>query len=69
MRIAVCTKVNHIEVQEWPVPEIDGTKVLVKVSVCGICGSDLAAWQGSGHKKYPYVPGHEVCGVIEKMGE
>lgn len=68
MKTAVCTKVNHIEIQEWPVPRIDRDKVLVKVSVCGICGSDLAAWQGSGHKKYPYVPGHEFCGVIEKTG-
>ena len=69
MKTAVCTKVNHIEIQQWPLPEIDRDKVLVKVSICGICGSDLAAWQGSGHKKYPYTPGHEFCGIIEKIGE
>lgn len=69
MKVAVCTTANHIEVQEWPLPEIDGHKVLVKVIVCGVCGSDLAAWQGSGHKKYPYSPGHEFCGIIEKKGE
>lgn len=68
MKIAVCTKVNHIEIQQQPIPSIDDTKVLVRVSVCGICGSDLAAWRGSGHKKYPYTPGHEFCGTIEDMG-
>ena len=69
MRIAVCTQVNHIEIQQQPLPKVDSHQVLVKVSVCGICGSDLAAWQGSGHKKYPYTPGHEFCGTIEKLGK
>ena len=69
MKVAVCTKENHIELQNWPVPDIDPEKVLVKVKICGVCGSDLAAWQGSGHKKYPYVPGHEFCGTIADMGE
>jgi len=69
VKIAVCTKVNHIEIQEQTLPEIDCHQVLLKVSICGICGSDLAAWQGSEHKKYPYTPGHEFCGTIEKVGK
>ena len=69
MEIGVCTEVNHIELQHWPVPEVGPEFVLVKVSVCGICGSDVAAWRGSGHKTYPYAPGHEFCGTIERMGE
>ena len=27
----------------------------------------MAAWQGSGHKKYPHTPGHEFCGLIEQI--
>ena len=69
MKIAVCTRTNHIELEQRPVPQIDEEKVLVRVKLCGICGSDIAAWRGSGHKKYPYTPGHEFCGIVEKTGE
>ena len=68
MRIAVCTGPNHIEVQERPIPPIDNDKVLVRVIICGVCASDLAVWRGSGHKKYPYSPGHEFCGILERTG-
>ena len=69
MKVAVCTRKKHIEIQDWPLPELDAEKVLIRISICGVCGSDLAAWEGSGHKKYPYTPGHEFCGVIDKIGE
>ena len=69
MRIAVCEHPNHIEVQYRPVPSVGGLKVLVKVKACGVCGSDLAVWRGSGHKKYPYSPGHEFCGTIAEKGD
>ncbi|HEX2899159.1 MAG TPA: NAD(P)-dependent alcohol dehydrogenase, partial [Bacteroidia bacterium] len=45
-------------------------EVLVKVSHCGICHSDLHLihndWRGS---KYPLVPGHEVVGTVIAIGE
>ncbi len=68
MKIAVCTEVNHVELQDRPVPEVAPDFALIKVSVCGICGSDVAAWRGSGHKTFPYTPGHEFCGAVERVG-
>lgn len=45
-------------------------QVQVKVESCGICHSDLSmidnAW---GNSAYPLVPGHEVIGTIEKVGD
>ena len=69
MKIAIIEKQNYINVKHTPVPKIDAEKVLVEVSFCGICGSDIAAYKGSGHKKYPYSSGHEFCGVIKEKGE
>lgn len=53
--------------------EVDGLspdQVEIKVESCGICHSDLSmldnAW---GASAYPLVPGHEVIGVIESVGE
>jgi len=68
MRVCVLPAVKRIELEDRPIPDVPDDFVLVKVSVCGICGSDLAAWQDSGLKKYPYTPGHEFCGVIEQVG-
>lgn len=52
---------------ELPAPAAG--EVLVQVSHCGICHSDLHLihndWRGS---KYPLVPGHEVVGRIVAMG-
>lgn len=69
MRIAICTEPGHIEVVERPVPPLASGKVLVEVSLCGICASDVAVWRGDGHKKYPCSLGHEFCGTIRGMDE
>lgn len=45
-------------------------EVVIKVVTCGICHSDLHAidndWKMS---NYPLVPGHEIVGVVEKIGD
>jgi len=68
MRVAVLKGPGDIEIQSRPVPRLDEGKILVKVSVCGICGSDLGFWRGVVHRRYPYSPGHEFCGTVEKIG-
>jgi propanol-preferring alcohol dehydrogenase len=43
--------------------------VLVRVSACGICRTDLHVVEGElPPRKLPVVPGHQVVGVIERMG-
>ena len=56
---------------DLPIPEPGETEVLLKVSHCGICGSDLHAWLN--HKGYESVLpevtfGHELSGTVEKVG-
>ena len=44
-------------------------QVQVKVESCGICHSDLSMLENDwGNSVYPLVPGHEVIGIIEKLG-
>ena len=69
MRIAICERPHHIVIQTRSIPSADAGEVLVEVALCGVCGSDLAVWQGSGHKRYPYSPGHEFCGTVEHVGQ
>jgi L-iditol 2-dehydrogenase len=68
MQIAICPEPNRIEIQSRPVPAPGARQVLLKVHLCGVCGSDLAVFNGSGHKIYPYSPGHELCGTVVAVG-
>ncbi len=45
-------------------------EVLIKVSACGICRTDLHVVDGElTNPKLPLVPGHQIVGRIEKLGE
>lgn len=45
-------------------------EVLIKIEACGICHSDAFVKEGTFPGiQYPRVPGHEVVGIIEEVGE
>jgi len=69
VKVAVCTRPRQINVEERPIPAVHADSVLVRVAVCGICGSDVRAWEGTGHKGFPHSPGHEFCGLVEQVGK
>ncbi|ELZ33307.1 zinc-binding dehydrogenase family oxidoreductase [Halogeometricum pallidum JCM 14848] len=60
----------EFEVVERDVPEPDAEEVRVAVEACGICHSDAfvkeGQWPGV---DYPRVPGHEVAGRVDAVGE
>lgn len=58
-----------LEMQEIPIPEIGERDILVKVKAAGICHSDAHYRAGiSPVKPVPLTLGHEVAGVVEKIG-
>lgn len=69
VRAAVWRGPGELVVQEWPLPEMGTDEVLVRVSCCGVCGSDLHIVDG-GVPGFvpPRVLGHEPLGVIEAAG-
>lgn len=45
-------------------------EALVRISACGVCGSDLFLCKGGfGPSKFPVVPGHEAAGLVEAVGD
>ena len=51
-------------------PVLETGEVMVKIKYVGFCGSDLSTYLGKNPLvKYPRVPGHEISGVLEKIGE
>ena len=55
--------------KELPVPEPAEGQVLIKVSACGVCHTDLHIVEGDlPLHKVPIVPGHEIVGRVEAVG-
>lgn len=58
----------HLRDVEMPVPV--GNEILIKISACGICRTDLHVCEGELEQRLsPVIPGHQIVGKIEKMGE
>lgn len=61
---------SEITSEERAVPEPGMGEVLIRVRACGVCHSDLAVQQGAfPFAEFPIIPGHEVAGVVERVGE
>jgi L-iditol 2-dehydrogenase len=69
MKQSVMTSPGVIEMREMPVPQPAPTEVLLRIKRIGVCGSDIHVWHGKhALTPYPVVQGHEVSGVVEKVG-
>lgn len=61
---------NPLQLADLPMPEPGPGEVLIKVSACGVCHTELDEIEGRlTPPRLPVVPGHEVVGVVEKSGE
>jgi alcohol dehydrogenase, propanol-preferring len=78
---AVVENGKPLQELELPTPEPKGTEVLVEVTHCGVCHSDLHIWEGyydvGGGQKMsltdrgvtlPLAMGHEIVGRVAKLG-
>ena len=61
---------NPLQPAELPAPEPGPGEILIKVSACGVCHTELDEIEGRLiPPRLPVVPGHEVVGVVEKQGK
>ena len=61
---------GDFEVVERDIPEPGPGQVRVKVEACGICHSDAVVKDGVFPGiPYPRIPGHEVAGTVDAVGE
>lgn len=68
-RAAVWRGEDRLEISEWDLPPLGPLEVLVKVSACGLCGSDLHVLDGGfPGLAPPVVLGHEPAGTIAAFG-
>jgi D-arabinose 1-dehydrogenase-like Zn-dependent alcohol dehydrogenase len=71
MKVAQISKSGAgFQIVEHEIPEPDAGHVRIKVQACGVCHSDEltveGGWPGI---QYPRVPGHEIAGTIDEVGD
>lgn len=67
MRAGVYRGAGQVATEQVPVPQIGEAEVLIRVSACGICGTDLKKIQ-QGFIAPPQIFGHEVAGTVAAVG-
>ena len=61
---------NHpLELVELPTPVPGPKEILVKVSACGVCHTELDEIEGRLQPNLTVIPGHEIVGRVESTGE
>lgn len=73
MKAMMLTGIRQMEMKDVPDPVIKNPKdVKIKMSVLGICGSDIHYYTqgqiGSQKVKFPFIVGHEGAGVVIETG-
>jgi propanol-preferring alcohol dehydrogenase len=71
MRAMVLEEIGRpLILKDIPIPSPKPFEVLIKTHTCGVCRTDLHIVDGElPHPKLPLVPGHQVVGTIDKLGE
>jgi (R,R)-butanediol dehydrogenase/meso-butanediol dehydrogenase/diacetyl reductase len=67
MYAALITGKELVELREFPTPTPAAKGVVVDIAFCGICGTDIHAFQG-GRPYNPAICGHEWSGVVSAIG-
>ena len=69
MKAAVLTAPKTFEIRQVAVPAYGDDEVLIRVTRCSICGTDIHIYNGHySQDKLPLIPGHEFSGEIVAIG-
>lgn len=71
MKVLCLPEPGNLVIKDLPMPELKEGQAIVKMEMCGICGSDVTAYRGvNPTMRYPINGlGHEGVGIIREIGE
>jgi len=75
MRAAIVEQQGPVESRplklvDMPIPDPGEDEVLIRVSACGVCRTDLHVTEGDLPLRLrPVIPGHQIVGTVEGTGE
>jgi len=68
MKAAIFSGVKSLQVKDYNLKKLLPDELLIKVSACGVCGTDFHIYEGSAPASAPVVIGHEYSGIVEDLG-
>ncbi len=73
MKAMVLSRVGPIEsrpleLRDVPTPKLQANEIRIRISVCGVCHTDLDEAEGRLEARLPVIPGHQVVGHVEALG-
>jgi alcohol dehydrogenase len=68
VRALVMEEPRRLEARRLPVPRVGDDDGLLRIEACGLCGTDHEQFTGGIRVSGPFVPGHEIVGVVEDVG-
>ncbi|MGH2406375.1 MAG: zinc-dependent alcohol dehydrogenase [bacterium] len=69
MKAAVLHSPEDLRIEARPLPDPQPGCVVVAVEAAGICGTDVAVYQGKHPASFPIIPGHEFVGRVLTVGK
>jgi alcohol dehydrogenase len=69
VRALVLTEPRRLEARELPIPDVTADDGILSVEACGLCGTDHEQFTGTLRAGFAFVPGHEIVGTIEAVGD
>jgi len=57
-----------LELRDVPIPQPQQGEVRVRITVCGVCHTDLDEAEGRLAARLPVIPGHQIVGHIDALG-
>lgn len=68
MKVALYEGNGSLKVLLKPLRPLRENEVLIKVTACGVCGTDVHIVDGTSRSSPPVVLGHEYAGIVEETG-
>jgi S-(hydroxymethyl)mycothiol dehydrogenase len=63
------SKRQPVEVVDVVIPDPGPREVVVDITACGVCHTDLTYREGGINDEFPFLLGHEAAGTVESVGE
>ncbi len=73
MKAQVLKEISPVEnrplkLTDLPIPQPGAREVLVRISACGVCHTELDEIEGRLQPNLPIILGHEIVGKVESLG-
>ncbi len=69
MRAVLYDQPRSWTIADLPMPPADPGEVRIRVGQVGVCGTDLHIHEGEFEAAYPLIPGHELVGTVDALGD